>query len=239
MHRQASTFISKFEQSVAEFPMKEAVRYTKQNMKWTAEQFKLHTDSHANALLEHEFKAGERVGIWLPESPEKHVAMMAAAKIGMTVVEIDLALNTASDVRAALLYADCKAIYFKPETEKQNNLLVLRKAVPELFYYDDAFGQHFHSKHFPNLKFFIHTGFDIEIGCLNFKSLFLPHTEVNKLDLISDNLTDDVALHTILSKDESSGELKRGEIITHGKATESRHWNFAQNIIGNRYFEST
>lgn len=29
---------------------------------------------------------------------------------------------------------------------------------------DDQHGQLFHSKHFPKLRYFVHTGYDVEIG---------------------------------------------------------------------------
>lgn len=59
---------------------------------------------------------------------------MAAAKIGMIVAEIDPAIETIAEIRSALAASECKALYFKPETETQNNLLLLRKAIPELYY---------------------------------------------------------------------------------------------------------
>ena len=39
--RNASSLISSFESSIAKIPIREAVRYTKKNMKWTADEFRV------------------------------------------------------------------------------------------------------------------------------------------------------------------------------------------------------
>jgi len=115
----------------------------------------------------------------------KHVALLSAAKIGLKVMDIDVSITEISDLRSALKLANCKALYFDPVDETHNKLLLLRKAIPEffacnytysfLFYYcltyrqkidDDTCGQLFHSKYFPALRYFIHTGFDVEMGTI-------------------------------------------------------------------------
>lgn len=60
--------------------------------------------------------------------------MLAAVKAGMKVVEIDPSINNVQDLREALKLANCKAIYFEPVTETQDNLLLLRKAIPEFYH---------------------------------------------------------------------------------------------------------
>jgi len=162
--RPASSLVAKFDASVGSLPLREAVRYTGKNLRWTANDFNTYCNSHASALLDLEFKAGETIIVWLPESAEKHVVMMAAAKIGMKVVDVDLDVTELSAVRSFLAETKPKAIYFKPQHEDADYLLLLRKAIPEFFEYDDSHGQMFHSKYYPTLKYFIHTGFDIENG---------------------------------------------------------------------------
>ena len=43
-------------------------------------------------------KAGDTIAIWLPECSEKHVAQLAAARIGMVVAEVDPKLASAEAV---------------------------------------------------------------------------------------------------------------------------------------------
>ncbi len=59
--------------------------------------------------------------------------MIAASKIGLQIVDIDPAISSVDDLRQALSLAKCKAIIFDPVTESQNNLLMLRKAIPEFY----------------------------------------------------------------------------------------------------------
>lgn len=106
-------------------------------------------------MLEFEFTSKDTIAVWLPESPEKvrvlfimfrtkrlltsilhilqHVILTAAAKAGIKVVDIDLKLTELSEIREFLKAANCKAIYFKPEHEEHDYLLLLRQAIPEFF----------------------------------------------------------------------------------------------------------
>ena len=168
--RSASSLVAQFEDSVSRLPMREAVRYGKNNMKWTAADMKMYVDAHANALIEHRFYAGDKIALWVPESAEKvilitisscfhcivrhyfeyyitsdliynsdnvtslqHVTLLAAAKIGLVVYDIDTAISTIADVRQFLTESKCKAIIFEPVSDTQDNLKLLRQSIPELF----------------------------------------------------------------------------------------------------------
>ena len=60
----------KYEESIHKLPMREAVRYTEGNTKWTAADLKVYVDAHANALLEHNFKKGDKIALWM--EPNQH-----------------------------------------------------------------------------------------------------------------------------------------------------------------------
>lgn len=137
--------------------------------------FQNYINAHANALLEFEIKAGDTIAVWLPESAEKvcnqlsvfflpfhsadlinkrtfmhiqHVTLMAAAKAGLKVVDVDIKLTEISEIRAFLTAANCKVIYFKPEHEDHDYLLLLRKAIPEFFECETSFsGSHMQCMH--------------------------------------------------------------------------------------------
>jgi hypothetical protein len=59
--------------------------------------------------------------------------MMAAAKAGIKVVDIDTSLTDIKDIREWLKASQCKTIYFNLETSEQDTMLLLRKAIPEFF----------------------------------------------------------------------------------------------------------
>lgn len=110
---------------------------------------------------------------------------MAAAKLGMQITDMDSSINTVDEVRECLTLAQCRMIVFEPQSDGVDRLELLRLSIPEfyhckytmgvvanlyiqivtsLFVDDDTQGQWFHSKYYPNLKFFLHSGFDIELG---------------------------------------------------------------------------
>jgi hypothetical protein len=59
--------------------------------------------------------------------------MVAAAKAGLKIVDVNLKITDIADIRAFLTAAQCKVIYFKPEHDEHDYLLLLRKAIPEFF----------------------------------------------------------------------------------------------------------
>jgi hypothetical protein len=50
------------------------------------------------------------------------------------VVELDNKITEVSDLRKALTLAKCNALFFTPVTASQDNLMLLRKSIPEFFY---------------------------------------------------------------------------------------------------------
>lgn len=52
--------------------------------------------------LRHLGQAGDTMAMWLPECSEKHVAQLAAARIGMVVAEVDPKLASATAVEKIL-----------------------------------------------------------------------------------------------------------------------------------------
>lgn len=93
---------------------------------------------------------GETLAVWLPERAEKvspalrmcssstdplqHIIMMAAAKGGFKVVDIDINITQVSEVRECMRLAQCKVLYFQTQHENTDHILLLRKSIPEFFH---------------------------------------------------------------------------------------------------------
>lgn len=232
----ASALLTKYEASVEQLPMREAVRYTSiKNGKWTATELKTKVDAHANGLLDIGINTGDTIGIWMDECPERHVSLLACAKAGLKVADIDTSISTVPALREALALSKCKAIIFHPVTETLNSLLLLRKAIPELFYYEDEYGQFFHSKHFPELKFFIQTGFDKECGCLNYKYVKLPNPVNSMCDITMAATKDETPLYFKITG--SGDKVSAGTVMTHDAVAKEGTWPFVQKLIKHEYFE--
>eukprot|EP01039_Chlorochromonas_danica_P011252 gene11255-12551_t len=233
--RATSSFVQKLDASIQALPHREAVRYEYKNQKFSAEQLNKYTEAHANALLEHGFKAGETILVWMPEIPEKHVLFLAAAKAGLKLVELDVSITSVEDVREALRLSQPKAIYVQKQYGNTDYLLVLRKSIPELFYYDDSGGQLFHSKYFPNLRYFVHTEMDNEIGALNFNSLFLRDPPTSYVKAAAEATKDDTPLYSAITK--GSKGVQQTPFVPHGEVLKLPAWSFANKVVESVYFE--
>lgn len=233
--RAASSLVSNFDKSVASLPHREAVRYKDKNIKWTASNVNQLVEGHANVLLEpeYQFSPGTCVIHWMPEGREKQITSLAAAKMGLKVFDMDIAIDTVTDVRACLEAADCRMIVFDPEDDR---LQLLRKAIPEFYHYNDSNGQWFHSKYYPNLKFFLQTGFDIEMGCLNLKRWMQPAPLTSpELEQRVQGLTDDMPLYRKATKDASG--LNMSPWYTHADVEKQKQFILADKLTHKEYFE--
>ena len=103
-------------------------------------------------------------------------------------------------------------------------------------HYNDDFGQYFHSKHFPELKYFIQTGFDIQVGCMCYQTCFLMDGE-NAAAQIASGLDDKTPLYSKITSD--GDNVNRSKVITHGDvlASNDATWTFVQNLTGKKFFE--
>ena len=71
-------------------------------------------------------------------------------------------------------------------------------------------------------------GFDIEMGCLNYKSMFLHNPESSLVDATATATRDDMALYS---------SLHSGKKITHGEVLANDTWGFAKKLVEKQYFE--
>jgi len=215
--------------------MREAVRYEDKNMKWTAAYLRAQVVSQANALVDLEYQKGDSIAVWFPESAERHVTMLAAAMIGLRLFEIDRNIDNFKQVREFLTASQCRSLFFKPYDGEQDNLMLLRRAIPEFFEYDDAQGQLFHSKHFPALHYFIQSGIELEPGCLPYYSMFLPNP-TDELALAAAAAVDDAApFYTYISKDNEG--VKISPTLTRAQVLDHPNWAFAKRVMDWQYFE--
>lgn len=233
--RLMSTLINKLSVSVNELPMREAIRYKEKNMKFTATQLLDHVTSHAAGLLEWGVAPGDTIGLWLPDKVEKHVSLLSCAMIGCKVADIDSSITSVSEVRQALGLAPIKVLVFDPVSADIDKLKLLRKSIPEFFWYSDEYGKDFHSKHFPSLQLFIHTGFDIENGALNYEDCFLRNNH-RLVHSVMKDLKDDTPFYSHITKDKN-GKVVASPLLSHGKALEANALAYAKKILNKEYIE--
>lgn len=230
--RGVSSLLGSFDAMVESLPMREAVRYKEGNVKCSAAEIKKWTDAHANALIEMGVGPGDNVIVWHPESAEKHIAMLSVAKIGATVVEMDEDIKSVNDLRKALAAAKGRMISFNAmKGEPNDKTLLLRKAIPEFYSYDDTYGQPFHSKHFPELQYFVHSGFDSERGSLQYMTLFAEDAPNNPVGVRVASTEDSTPLYFKV------GAGGKSDVLTHKQVHEQGSWPFLKKLTNKEYFE--
>lgn len=180
---------------------------------------------------------GENIAVWLKDGAEKYITLLAAAKAGVKVIDApDGGELNVKQLRQFLTIAAPKAIYFDPQIGNRNQLELLRMAIPEFFDYDDQYGQLFHSKYWPSLRFFIHTGYDLECGCLNYKRLFIRNPTISRLAERTQG-TSDTDLLYMKTKIAKSGDLVAGDWQSHSAVQLQNLWNIERMIREKKYFE--
>lgn len=97
---------------------------------------------------------------------------------------------------------------------------------------DDTYGQHFHSKFFPELQYFVHSGFDGEQGALQYKTLFAEDAPGNPVSAHADKTDDHTPLYVKIG---SGGNTSA--VMTHKQVLDGAAWPFLNNIIKKEYFE--
>lgn len=166
----------------ARHPLKDAVKYWEtgheRSMSWSFMELTSFADRMARGLMELGFVKGDQLGVWLPHgAPELTVALLAAAKIGVTAVTIDPPTEFGphevqpAPVSVALDEFPIKGLlvwhgYMGEIDEMKGSAKLLDLLFPEMAERDGAglrgmtrvTGNEFRSRRYPNLQYVIHTG---------------------------------------------------------------------------------
>jgi len=125
--------------------------------RWSFGELKRHVEAFANGLLALQFRAGDKLALALPNNAEMLVAMLGAAKIGVTVVP--LSETPSEQLLKDTLSSGVMGLVFTDVVDGTNYADMLSKMVPEVDLYGEAetHGLPFQSATFPELKYLINT----------------------------------------------------------------------------------
>ena len=108
------------------------------------------------------------------------------------------------------------------------------------------------------MKYFVHTGFDVELGeffllmlflsssiyCLyilgaiHYHNLLLPDPVTSRIVRHTEShVNDSSPIYVSLSKGAAEGQVVEGETYTHGNVLQAKVFDFAKDIIGGKYIE--
>ena len=138
-----------------------------QGVRWTYRDLAYHVDSLAAGLWRAGLRPGDRIGIWAPNCAEWTVTQYAAAKLGLVLVNLNPAYQTA-EIKYALTKVGCKALVFARSFKESHYLDMLRSLAPEI---SRSFSGELRAAAMPELRLLICTAPEREDGITRFQDV--------------------------------------------------------------------
>ena len=126
-----ATIGNTLDQVAGQYPDNEALVVRHQGIRWTYRELRAQVDRLATGLLSLGIEAGDRIGIWGPNSYEWAMVQYASAKIGAIMVCINPAYRL-HELEYALNKVECKAVVTAEKFKTSDYLGMLENLAPEL-----------------------------------------------------------------------------------------------------------
>jgi len=235
LNRQALPFLRVLRRSMAggaisqhlaqrceELPLKEAVAFKVNNVKWSFQDLKEHSDALAAGLLELGWQSGDVLAMWVEANcQEQVVTRFASSRAGFTLVEIDSEIFDAGTLRNILAETNAKGLVFDPVMGDRHNQDIVEEALPELASYDDSYGRRFRSRVVPSMNMVAHTGMDRVPGVVNLKHLLAYHAPASRFGAVTSGMKQ------VVSYSPGTGATKLNE----DEALKSEPWGLVSGIL--------
>ncbi len=125
------TIGDKFDEICATYPDNDALIVHYQNIHWTYAQLQEKVEQCARALLAIGVKAGDRIGIWSPNTAQWTITQFATAKVGAILVNINPAYRL-HELEYALNQSGTKFLVTADSFKSSNYTAMLLELAPEL-----------------------------------------------------------------------------------------------------------
>ena len=119
------------EETVAKFPMQQAVKYTEVKYDKTYYEFNSEVDRVAKGLLGMGLKTGDHVAVWATNYPQWLVLLFATAKIGIVLVTVNTNYKE-SELEFLLKQSDSKAVFICDGLKDIDSAKIMYSICPEL-----------------------------------------------------------------------------------------------------------
>ncbi|HEY7782530.1 MAG TPA: AMP-binding protein [Ktedonobacterales bacterium] len=120
-----------FDQTVARYPMNEALVVRQQGLRYTYAALREQVDQCARGLLALGIDKGQRVGIWAPNRAEWAITQFATAKVGAILVNINPAYRL-HELEYVLNQSSCAMLVMAPSFRAADYTAMLQSLCPEL-----------------------------------------------------------------------------------------------------------
>ena len=146
---QKKTWVDIFEESVSEFPEREALVFWETEQRFTYAEYKRRVDELAKGLFAIGVRKGTHVGLWMTNRPEWCFARLAIYKLGAIMVPFHTRYKT-EELRYVLKQSDTRALLMEDKfLGKIFPMEILGELIPDMDAYTPG---EINSKEFPELK---------------------------------------------------------------------------------------
>lgn len=228
------TISQTFDQTVARFPEHLALVVRHQNIRWNYREYQQQINALAAGMLALGIKAGDRVGIWSPNTAEWCLTQFATAKIGVVMVCINPAYR-AYELEYALNKVECKLVICAQNFKSSDYLGMLSSLAPELLENTDKVELRAGSKapaplaseKLKSLRWVVAIGSSDIAGVMDFSDLHTlgSDADLQQLDAIASQLSPDDAINIQFTSG-TTGNPK-GATLTHRNILNNG------NVVGN------
>ncbi|GBG29737.1 Long-chain fatty acid transport protein 4 [Hondaea fermentalgiana] len=191
---------SLLEDKLTQFPTKNALRVTHQNIRWTYANLHDHSSAVANGLVDVGLAPGGCVGAVLGNNAEHVSVMLGAASAGIKVASASGSDKVTKDSLDKLLKENkCSVLFVSPD-----KVSVVYELIPELKGMRMDQSVELNISAYPELKYICHTGLAAVPGLHRFRDMLLYNAIPDRLEGITEK--DDAPF--LVYVDGSSGATK-------------------------------
>ncbi|EGZ09860.1 hypothetical protein PHYSODRAFT_355815 [Phytophthora sojae] len=212
--RAASTVGAALDEAVARLPHKEALRSVKQDVRWSFKELNAAVDELASGFLDLQFRAGDVVALWLPNSAENVLTQLAAARAGLTLAVIEPEVSQAEELAFILHDSQAAGLVFEPKQAGRNQTEIVQGLFPELATFRERM-EVFRPKQFRHLHSVITTSWEPVEGMINLNGMMVNNAEPYAMKAVTKTLSDKTPLAVTYSKVEGQNP-KKSAVLTHG-----------------------
>jgi fatty-acyl-CoA synthase len=166
-------------QTAERFPARDALVFPQAGVRLTWAQLDAAVDRAARGLLALGFRRGDHLGVWSTNWPEWVILQFATARIGVVLVTINPAYQTA-ELQYALAQSEVRGLALVERFKSSHYYQMLHEVCPEL---EGSTPGQLHSTCFPRLQWVIRMRGAEHAGMLGWQELLAAGQQVPQADL--------------------------------------------------------